>query len=507
MEKITISNYYNTVKGINWQSMPDGLKEGHEFIEGLHTDGTKDFQLYSLDKDIQATVDLYFTKLREYLSKPAQPSKPVQKAAPQPAKRTKPGKQQPAKPAPKAAAAKPAAPVDNETEDAINYSERMPDEIRFIKRYIALHEKVKTKEEILRFIKALQKSILEKRIRKTSEYASDIEKIQKDLVDTYNTMKSKATFVISKAAVEKYREKTAGERVYLSVQYLNRFRNLIGKPGMKKKAAELASFINKALSNGKITKKDPYHKQLEMVLDKVGRFTKNKSAKSIEISQQQLNGLEGILNGTDLSGIYGLDGFDGTDGTDLYDRAQRPQIMNSLDFVNLKFNTLGFKGKWLDFIGDPSGNFTAMVFGKPKFGKSFLCIDFAGYLARNHGKVLYVAKEETLDLTLQMKLKDKNVAHQNLTVSAELPSNLAPYDFIFLDSVNRLGYTPQDLNRLKALNPKKSFVFVFQTTKDGIFRGANTFQHDVDIVIEVPEPGFATQMGRFNQGGTMQIFE
>jgi hypothetical protein len=506
MEKITISNYYNTVKGMDWHSMPDGLKEGHEFIQGLHTDGTKDFQLYSLDKDIQATVDLYFTKLREHLSKPAQPSKPAQRADKQPAKQAKPVKQRPAKPAPKAAAAKP-APVDNDPEDAINYSERMPDEIRFIKRYIALHDKVKTKDEILRFIKALQKSILEKRIRKTSEYAADIEKIQKDLVDTYNKMKGRATFVISKAAVEKYREKTAGERVYLSVQYLNRFRNIIGKAGMKKKAAGLAAFIKKALSNGKITKKDPYHKQLEMVLDKIGRFTKDRSAKSIEISQQQLNGLEGILNGADLSGVYGLDGFAGTDDTDLYDRVQRPQIMNSLDFVNMKFDTLGFTGKWREFIGDPSRNFTAMVFGKPKFGKSFLCIDFAGYLARYHGNVLYVAKEETLDLTLQEKLKDKNVAHQNLTVAAELPANLAPYDFVFLDSVSKLGYTPQDLDRLKALNPAKSFVYIFQTTKDGNFRGVNSYQHDVDIVIEVPEPGLATQMGRFNQGGTMQIFD
>jgi hypothetical protein len=498
MEKITISNYYNTVKGMDWHSMPDGLKEGHELVEGLHTDGTKDFQLYSLDKDIQATVDLYFSKLGGYLSKPAQPSKPAQRAAPPQAKRADPVKRQPAKPAPKAPAAKP-APVDNDQEDAINYSERMPDEIRFIKRYIALHEKVKTKEEILRFIKALQKSILEKRIRKTSEYAADIEKIQKDLVGTYNKMRGRATFVISNAAVKKYREATGGEKVYPSVQYLHRYRNLIGKQGIREKAIKLMGQIAKSVSKGIIKRQDPYAGNLEKAYSQLVDFRKDKKKKVLEIGQQELNGLEGIL-GAYTATVDGLDGHNEPFG-------KRPQIMNSLDFVKLHFDTLGFKGKWLDFIGDPSGNFTAMVFGKPKFGKSFLCIEFAGYLARNHGKVLYVAKEETLDLTLQMKLKDKNVAHQNLTVSAELPPNLAPYDFIFLDSVNRLGYTPQDLNRLKALNPGKSFVFVFQTTKDGVFRGANTFQHDVDIVIEVPEPGLATQMGRFNQGGAMQIFD
>lgn len=139
-------------------------------------------------------------------------------------------------------------------------------------------------------------------------------------------------------------------------------------------------------------------------------------------------------------------------------------------------------------------------------GKSYLCIDFAGYLGRHHGKVLYVAKEEGLDYTLQQKLNDKDIAHPNLYVSSILPDNLAQYDFIFLDSVNKLGLEPQDLNRPKQTNPTKSFIFIFQSTKDGKFRGANTFQHDVDVVIEVPEKGKAVQKGRFNQGGEIEIF-
>jgi len=168
---------------------------------------------------------------------------------------------------------------------------------------------------------------------------------------------------------------------------------------------------------------------------------------------------------------------------------------------------LGFMGKWLDLIGDPSSNFTAMVFGKPKMGKSYLCVDFAGYLARNHGKVLYVAKEEGLDYTLQQKLNDKAVAHPNLYVASVLPENLADYDFIFLDSVTKLGLTPDDLARLRIVNPTKSFIFIFQSTKAGNFRGANSFQHDVDVVIEVPEKGRAVQFGRFNQGGEINIFD
>ena len=39
----------------------------------------------------------------------------------------------------------------------------------------------------------------------------------------------------------------------------------------------------------------------------------------------------------------------------------------------------------------------------------------------------------------------------------------------------------------------------FQSTKTGTFRGANTFQHDEDVVNEMPEPGKAVQLGRLNQ--------
>jgi hypothetical protein len=221
-------------------------------------------------------------------------------------------------------------------------------------------------------------------------------------------------------------------------------------------------------------------------------FTTDKSIKVLEIERATLNGLEGILG----CACQNLNGFD-----------DKPAIMNSMDFANMEFATLGFTGKWLQLIGDPTTNFTAMVSGKPKMGKSYLCIEFAGYLARNHGKVLYVAKEEGLDYTLQQKLNDKNVKHPNLFVASILPNDLSPYDFIFLDSVTKLGLTPEDLNRFKNQYPSKSFIFIFQTTKDGKFRGANSFQHDVDVVIEVPEKGKAVQYGRFNQGGEIQIFD
>ena len=81
-----------------------------------------------------------------------------------------------------------------------------------------------------------------------------------------------------------------------------------------------------------------------------------------------------------------------------------------------------------------------------------------------------------------------------------------PYQFIFLDSVSKLKMSPEQLDSLKAGNPRKSFIEIYQTTKDGKYRGTNEHQHDVDVVIEVPERGRAVQFGRFNQGGEMEIF-
>ncbi|NOQ74264.1 MAG: hypothetical protein GQ574_19805 [Crocinitomix sp.] len=140
-------------------------------------------------------------------------------------------------------------------------------------------------------------------------------------------------------------------------------------------------------------------------------------------------------------------------------------------------------------------------------GKSYMSVDWAGYLANNHGTVLYVAKEEGIDETLQMKLREKAVMHPDLYVANYMPEDLSMYDFVFLDSITKLKLTPSDLAVLEANYPNISFISIFQVTKLGNFRGNNGFQHEVDVVIEIPEKGKAIQYGRFNQGGEMDIFD
>lgn len=300
-------------------------------------------------------------------------------------------------------------------------------------------------------------------------------------------------------------------KIVKEVQFIERFLAFHDKILYKNTFGIFIDELQKAILEKKITKKSVVAKDIMMIqLSAIDAFNKMHNAKHFMLKPATIKRLKSIIEKYDNShediDVNYVKSKKKSIGLTGIENQGQVNIMPSKEFTNLKFNTIGFKDKWLDFIGDPAPGFTAMVFGMPKMGKSYLCVDFAGYLARNHGRVLYVAKEEKLDKTLQDKLKEKAVAHENLTMADGIPSDLAPYDFIFLDSVNKLGLTPKDLERLKADNKGKSFIYVFQATKGGKFKGNNEFQHDVDVVIEVPEIGKAVQYGRYNQGGETDIF-
>lgn len=393
--------------------------------------------------------------------------------------------------------------------------ERVGEEVKLIKRYAIMEGKEKTVEQLLNFLSAVQKAIVEKRIRKTSPFRKEIEYIQTNLVKLTNALrkipnpaKRVAEIKINPGVLKNFQEIGGSERVRLSVNYLKRYIGIQGKNLTKEKAQRLFDTLTRAVKAKKIFADDPFAERLQAVYKSLVNFLKvAKKNDTLEIHSEVLNGLNAALDGCscDEKKKNELDGIEEVQQEEVQSE-NKNTVMSSLDFAKLKFESLGFTGKWLALIGDPCEGFTAMVFGKPKMGKSYLCVEFAGYLARNHGNTLYVAKEEKLDATLQKKLNDKNVMHRCLFVSDHIPDDLSPYQFIFLDSVSKLGLSPEDLDRLKTENPGKSFIDIYQTTKTGHFRGSNVHQHDVDVVIEVPEKGKAVQFGRFNQGGEIEIF-
>ena len=188
-------------------------------------------------------------------------------------------------------------------------------------------------------------------------------------------------------------------------------------------------------------------------------------------------------------------------------------IMSRSDLMNYQYNKYPFDGKWGEFVGQPSVNFHAMVYGRPKQGKSILSVQWAKYLSEHFGKVLYVASEEGFSVTLQKKVMEfamdnKNLDFANFRDFEQIKNavNKGRYKFVFIDSVNFIKITPEDVEDIKAENPSTAFITIQQATKNGNFRGSQEFAHNCDIVIRV-EAGMASQQGRFQEPTEMNVFD
>jgi hypothetical protein len=379
------------------------------------------------------------------------------------------------------------------------YVERISEEITFIGRFAALHNKVKNQNQIRLFLKRLQDAINEKRIRKESIYATEINEIQDALILLMTKLKRRETVKVEIGEEKRVHYLTiAGkQRLLSSVRFIKSYIRLQGRRIETPVAKQLQTRIDTAITKKTLTSRDPYWAQVQVIQQTLVAFIKrNPISGTISVSSRELNGLNGIVDEAEgESSFRGLTGLG---------NIEDDTIVRGSEIAQMDFPTIGFRGKWLNFIGDPNKGFTAMVFGKPKFGKSILCIDFADYLSKNHGEVLYVSREEYNSGTLQQKVFSSGAYEVNF--SNKIPADLSPYQFVFLDSITMLGLSTDDLEDLREEYPEISFVFIFQTTKQGAFRGSNQYQHNVDIVIEIPEIGRAVQYGRFNQGGEMDIF-
>jgi hypothetical protein len=487
---ITVDNIISEYPGIDQSILPDALKKDEfEFIR-------ENIDLYNDDETIRKYIDTFVEKLNEVVNKHTPEKKAKEK-----------------KPKPQNASKEPV--VEKNSDEETTSVEKVSLEVFFIKRYVGLHEKTKDKSQILNLLNSLQKAIIEKRIRKTSVYAKEIENIQEQLIKCYNQMGNTIQVNIDDKTLEAYSAITQSQKTMLSVTYIKQYIGIHGKKDVKDKAKALLGRIEKAIETGKIPDTCPYWNEIQEIKSSLESYIRNKS-KTPAISENTLNGIMSWVARRQqkkkvakyLQKIYeaerGLRGVETEQKSNLSD-VPEPIVITSTELAGMDFETIGLKGKYRDLIGDPSVGFSAMVFGLPKSGKSTLCIDFAKYLAENHGKVLYVAIEEGFGYTLKEKFERLEAIHPNLVVAEKLPEDLTPYQFVFIDSVSKAKLSNQDLTKLRKDNPKTAFIFTFHTTKEGNFRGKQDFAHDVDVIIEV-ENGVAKANGRFGVGSSVKIF-
>lgn len=187
-------------------------------------------------------------------------------------------------------------------------------------------------------------------------------------------------------------------------------------------------------------------------------------------------------------------------------------IMSAEELTEYEYQKHDFFGKYQKFFGQPSTDAHYMIYGLPKGGKSTFALHFAKYLADNFGNVLYVASEEGFSATLQNKIKQFDLSSDNLHFSnfreAKPIMEMADsgeFDFLFIDSVNYIKITPEEIEDIKKNNPNLSVITIQQATKDGNYKGDTSYAHNCDIVVVV-EHGIATQRGRFNDEARMEVF-
>ena len=133
-----------------------------------------------------------------------------------------------------------------------------------------------------------------------------------------------------------------------------------------------------------------------------------------------------------------------------------------------------------------------MLFAEPGIGKTTFLLDFAQHNASklNH-KVAYISFEQIRNTpqfgwqaipTFKNLVNRKQATHLNIGYFGFLPK-LSQFDLVIIDSVNNHLDSDQ-LETLVRNNPNTDFIFVFQMTKDGKFKGGKADEHLMDLVLK-----------------------
>lgn len=545
---ISKSNYFTSTESIDFSALPPIIQEGHEFFQ-------ESVEFYDEDKDIKETIELYLSKLNDYVNFRKGNKESIirdfynQLSKSDIAKLSKEGfsvtKQKLAeklnitldevlafaeKLKPKAKKAqvtsKPCKSKATHVKQAIDKKlvENLHEEVKFIKRFIGFHNKAKQASTILSYIKSLQKAIVNKLIRKSSAYAEDIRTIQDKLVKLYNQANpnGEIRLLINENDLGKYISIVGGEAVYKSIEIIRRFVGMQGKEFETSKIESFIKYVNKAA----ITSEDPYFDRVQAIVDQIKKYKQGK----LKVADQELSGLKGILKGCNchLGKLYSTGGkplrrcrskkySDAGRGACSHNQGVKKEkckelngIMTVGEVASMEFQKLAFSGKWESLIGKPAPNFDMMIFGQPGSGKTTLLLLFGHYLATNFGDVLYISGEEYNSSPLTDKTKLLPSFPSNFHVFKNLknlPVKLSAYQFVILDSITDLGIDLEQYKAMREENPNTAFILILQTTKDGKFKGGKEWEHEVEIAGEVDNGIISIYKNRYGVKGSLNFFD
>jgi hypothetical protein len=277
--KLTIKNYKEATKKLDFSSLPEAAKEAHKEFDSF-----ADF--YDEDKDIKEMLDNHFKIVEPYLKDASKKSTATKKS---PAKKNETKSQKSTKNGTKKAAPKKKA-VSKKANRKAHEVALMPLEIKIIKRYLGMNGNKVTEKQVSLLYKVIQKAATEKTIRKTNKYAEEIKKIGNDLANTYKEMGASCTFEIPDALQSKLKNIVDDYGISPSISLIKRFINLYGNITIEK-AKRLLNSIKNAKKGGKVTNTDNAYDRVNQVQKHLEEYL---DSDKLLVTNIQLNGLKGF---------------------------------------------------------------------------------------------------------------------------------------------------------------------------------------------------------------------
>lgn len=472
---ITAKNLLHEFGKLDKKKLPENIRNAWGYVEKYHS-------LYDKSEKVKEVVDKFVAKLNEELASQKvetghktehQKEKPVKSKAKTPTARTKnAGTGQKKKKTKVKRQAKKAS-------SHVNFVASIDPVLVILKKYANLDGTTRTVNYMLSFLKQVERAVIREKIAKKHEHYPKVKRIESELQRVIGKAIDEDTEAIAisldAGTKEEYLALVASEKTRPSVNALSRYVGLKGRKDEKttESAARLLKQIGNLLAKMPNDKNAPSLRKVEKELSE---FVEGKR-KSFPADANTLAGL--------------------------------PDIISSTELEQMEYEYLGLTGEWLELLGNVATPFTMMLFGAPGSGKSTCAIRFAGYLAKELNKhILYVSAEESFNATVKDKFTRANAFHPNIFLSKSIPERLDNFDVVFIDSVNELGFSPDELNDLIQANVSqgKSFVFVYRGTKNGTFRGDETHENLIDISLKVENGQAVNRKNRFGGSGVLEVY-
>jgi len=527
--KVTSQNYNRIIDALGEKNLPAAFGPAHQW---MLTRNKKD-----LSKSlIEATTNAYFAKLTDYInarhpqlwsSLPARTGKSAAKAefkhrsrgkkqAGKSVQSDKPGNdniedkgnkpsknssvrkanseskdsktskaRQVSKDKPKKAAAKKADTPASADNERVKLTRKLSPEVDFIRKYVNLHNKHKSFGSIKNLMKGLNDAIAQQLIRKTSPYAKEIQYIQKDIFANLEEAARKGkefiTYSVPQAVLGEYIQLAGGEKVFASIGLMRSYMNLQGTRPERAKVENLLKRMERAELGD-----DPFADELKKMAKNLRRYLDRPGDQPIDIEKSELSGLAG------LAGLLAV--------------KKKSERMSAHELEGHNYVKEGFTGKWKQLLGNPAKGFKLMIYGPPGQGKSTLALMLARELAQHHGDVLYLSAEEHGSATLQEKVKRVGGAVEGWHFDSRIPADLHKFDYLFIDSVNRLGFSLEEFRQIADECHNLAVVYIMQVTKTGVFKGKADWEHEADIVVTMANGVAAAQKNRYKELTEIEIF-